>query len=185
MNQNSREFGVIGVHRAFAPYLYRYPIHHLIRRMKFGGHRAYGRLLGQLLAAALAEQPGPWPQALVPMPLHVARFRERGFNQAHDIARYVGCTLGLPLEPDTLVRAHATRQQSGLTPAERRVNVRGAFAVVREPRATHVALVDDVFTTGSTATEAARVLKAAGVERVELWAVARAERAGVGRQAGR
>jgi ComF family protein len=175
-NSNRQTDRAIDLDLAFAPYLYRYPVHHLIRQLKFGHHRVYGRLLGQLLAAALAGLPGPRPQALVPLPLHIARFRQRGFNQAHDIARYVGCTLGLPLEPNALVRVQATREQSGLTLAERRVNVRGAFAVARKPRATHVALIDDVFTTGCTASEAARVLKQAGVQRVDLWAVARAER---------
>jgi ComF family protein len=171
-SQNVFQLDSIGVDAAFSPYLYRYPVHHLIRRLKFGGHRLYGRLLGQLLAAAVTGRPGACPQALVPMPLHVARFRQRGFNQAHDIARYVGCTLGVPLEANVLVRVRPTREQSGLTLAERRGNVRGAFGVVRVPRATHVALIDDVVTTGCTASEAARVLKAAGVERVELWAVA-------------
>lgn len=173
-NPNVLSHAVNGVDVAAAPYLYRYPVHLLIRRLKFSGHRVYGRLLGQLLAAALAGRPARWPQALVPMPLHCARFRERGFNQAHDIARYAGCTLGLPLAANVLARVNATREQSGLSLVERRVNVRGAFAVVRAPRAAHVALVDDVFTTGSTAAEAARVLKAAGVQRVDLWAVARA-----------
>ena len=74
----------------FAPYLYRYPVHHLIRRLKFSGERSYGRLLGQLLAAAVADHGLPLPQAIVPMPLHPSRLRQRGFNQAHDIARYVG-----------------------------------------------------------------------------------------------
>jgi ComF family protein len=170
------------VDRAVVPYSYGYPVHHLIRKLKFSGERLYGRLLGQLLAAAVAHAPEPRPQALVPMPLHASRLRERGFNQAHDIARYVGCTLGLPLEVNLLARISQTREQSGLSLAERRVNVRGAFAALREPRATHVALIDDVFTTGCTAAEAARVLKAAGVERVELWAVARVARR---RQAGR
>jgi ComF family protein len=172
-----------GLDTAFAPYLYGYPVDHLIRRLKFGGQRVYGRLLGQLLAAAIANRPGPRPQVLVPMPLHVTRRRQRGFNQAHDIARYVGCTLGLPLDMNLLARVNETREQSGLTLAERRVNVRGAFAALREPRATHVALIDDVLTTGCTAAEAARVLKVAGVERVEVWAAARAEHAGVRRQA--
>ena len=76
-----------------------------------------------------------------------------------------------------LRREHPTREQSGLTLAERRVNVRGAFAVMREPPAGHLALVDDVFTTGSTAAEAARVLRRAGAQRVDVWAVARARRA--------
>jgi ComF family protein len=165
-----------GLDRVFAPYLYRYPVNRLIRRLKFSGERVYGRLLGQLLAGALAGQAAGLPKAIVPMPLHASRFRQRGFNQAHDIARYVACSLGLPLVASVLQRVHATREQSGLTLAERRVNVRGAFAAVGEPPVTHVALVDDVFTTGCTAAEAASALRRAGVERVEVWAVARADR---------
>jgi len=158
---------------AVAPYLYAYPAEHLVRGLKFAGQRLYGRVLGQLLAAACLMRNGPRPEVLVPVPLHAARYRQRGFNQAHEIARFAGCTLGIAVDPGILVRVAATREQSGLSLRERKINVRGAFALRRQPHAAHVALVDDVLTTGSTASEAARVLKSAGVGRVEVWAVAR------------
>lgn len=161
---------------ALVPYLYSYPVEHLVRALKFHGERIYARLLGQLLAAACVQRSGPRPDVLVPVPLHAARYRQRGFNQAHEIARSTARTLGLPFEPDALVRVTATREQSGLPLVDRRRNVRGAFEVWRLPKAGRIALVDDVLTTGSTAAEAARVLKAAGVAHVEIWAVARVGR---------
>jgi ComF family protein len=157
---------------AFAPYLYMYPLPYLVRGLKFQGNRVYGRLLGQLLAGSACGS-RRLPQALVPIPLHASRYRQRGFNQARDIAAAAAGVLDLPLEDRALTRVLPTLAQSGLSLPERRANVRAAFRAEHVPRARSVALVDDVLTTGSTATEAARALKDAGVPHVEIWAVAR------------
>jgi ComF family protein len=119
------------------------------------------------------------PAFIVPMPLHAARLRERGFNQAQEIARYAGASLGIRVEHRVLARTHATSEQSGLTLDERRRNVRGAFRVVRPLPVGRIALLDDVVTTGSTAMAAAGALAAAGAREIELWAVARVERLAV------
>lgn len=161
---------------AFAPFLYAYPVEQLIRGLKFRGERVYGRLLGQLLAAECVRRLRAPPQVFVPIPLHPARYRARGFNQAHEIAKFTARTLALPIEPDALVRTRDTREQSGLPFGARRRNVRGAFRVGRLPRLARVALVDDVLTTGSTACEAARALRTAGIVHVEIWAAARVTR---------
>ena len=155
------------------------PADELIRDLKYRGTLAHARVLGVLLAQAVAARGAPLPRLLVPVPLHDARLRERGFNQAAALARYAGTMLGIHAAPRAMVRVRDTPSQTSLSMEERHRNVRGAFAVngVRAGRrlldAGHVAVVDDVMTTGSTLAEAKCVLLAAGVRQVDLWAVAR------------
>jgi ComF family protein len=159
----------------FAP-----PADDLIRQLKYHGVIANARVLGVLLAQAVDERAARLPRLLVPVPLHAARLRERGFNQAAALARYAGRMLGIPYAPALVRRLRDTPSQTSLSEGERHRNVRGAFAVngARAPRrllaAGHVAIVDDVITTGSTVEELKCVLLAAGVRQVEVWAAARA-----------
>jgi ComF family protein len=160
---------------------YEYPVDELVRRLKYQGVIANARVLGVLLAQFAQSHRTDLPRLLVPVPLHDARWRERGFNQAGAIARYTGHLLGIPVASHAVKRIRDTPSQTALDMAERRHNVRGAFAI-NNPRqlrrlcdAGHVAIVDDVITTGSTANEVREVLRAAGVRKVELWAAARAE----------
>lgn len=131
------------------------------------------RLLGDCLARALVEQGAARPELILPVPLHVSRLRERGYNQALEIARPLAQALNRPIAMRTCERVRATSPQAGLHANARRRNVRGAFQVKRPLRVRHVAIVDDVVTTGQTATELARALRRAGAVRVDLWAVAR------------
>jgi ComF family protein len=164
-------------HRAFCAYRYTYPIDHLLRAFKFHGRVAYGRVLGELLAGALKRtRVDGWPQLVVPVPLATQRFNERGFNQAIELGRVVEARLGIPLRADIVARVRSTREQTGLDRAARRKNLRGAFAVAPSFSAKHVAILDDVITTGSTMNELARVLRRAGAKRIEVWAVARTAR---------
>jgi ComF family protein len=155
------------------------PADELIRRLKYSGVLENARVLGELLAQGVRARGGPFPRLLVPVPLHSERLRERGFNQANAIARYVGRSLGVWHAGNLLRRARDTPSQTGLGVEERRQNVRGAFAIAGERarrklvNAAHVAIVDDVTTTGSTLAEMKCVLLAAGVIRVDSWAVAR------------
>ena len=159
---------------------YRFPLDRLLPRFKFHGDLAAGRLLGQLLADALAEtSPGAeGPQAIVPVPLHPRRLRERGYDQALELARPLGRALGLPVRGGGLRRVRATLAQSTLGAAARHGNVRGAFAAAPGPWPERVALLDDVMTTGATLGECARALRRAGVRRGDAWVVARAPRPG-------
>lgn len=145
----------------------------LVHRFKFGGRLECGRVLSECLARALAGRDVAMPEALVPVPLHRARLRRRGFDQAVEVARLLGRRLGIPLMPKVLVRGRATEQQSALDAVQRRRNLRGAFRV-KAPAPRHVALVDDVLTTGSTVSECARVLKRSGCRRLDIWVLARA-----------
>jgi len=116
----------------------------------------------------------------VPVPLSDARLRERGFNQAWELARRLAPRIGGRAEPSLLLRLRDTPHQIALPPGERAGNVRGAFAIEprrrSEIRGRTVALVDDVMTTGSTAAEIAHVLRHAGASRIEVWVVARTPR---------
>lgn len=165
------------VHRTLAACAYAFPLDALVQQLKFGGRLPLARPLGRLLADAVRRETGlrdgnPLPAALLPVPLHPARERQRGFNQAEAIARVVATEMRIPLLADAVRRRRDTPAQSGLDLAARRRNLQGAFTV-RGPLPAHVALVDDVITTGSTMAALATVLRRRGVARVEAWAVAR------------
>ncbi len=163
--------------RAIVPFRYAYPLDQLVRAFKYRGILSYGRVLGSLLADHLAARPGPGPQLIVPVPLHPSRHRERGFNQADELARPISRRLGIEVADRLCRRVRATADQTELDARTRRRNVRHAFEVTGRLNLPHVAVLDDVLTTGSTASELARVLKRAGARTVEIWAVARAQAA--------
>ena len=141
----------------------------LLTRYKFHEDLAAGRALGALSLPALRQ--APRPQALVPVPLHRRRLRQRGHDQALGLARDWGRALQLPVMTDALRRERDTRPQTELDAGERRRNLEAAFRM-RALCPPHVALVDDVLTTGSTAAAAVLALRAAGAKRVDVWVVA-------------
>lgn len=158
---------------AWAPFRYGWPLDRLESRFKFSADLAAGRVLSTLWQ----REPCPitMPAWLLPVPLHSSRLRKRGYNQAHELATPLARVLGIPVHHDLLLRRRATEAQTELEAVSRRRNVRGAF----ELRAcadlpSHLAILDDVMTTGATLAECARVLKRAGVTRVDVWALARA-----------
>jgi ComF family protein len=160
--------------RTLFAFKYGWPVDQFIRALKFRGDRVYARVLGELIARAQLNSGAAMPACLVPMPLHASRYRERGFNQAAEIARYAGASLGVRVESRVLVRSLATQEQSALSLEERRRNVRQAFEVVKPLPHGRIALLDDVVTTGSTAMAAIQALADAGAKEIELWAAARA-----------
>lgn len=159
---------------AWAPFQYGWPLDRLETRFKFNGDLAAGCSLALSWAAL---EPPSRPDCLVPVPLHAKRVRQRGFNQALELTRTLASAWHLPCRPGMLRRQTATAAQSQLDARARRRNVRGAFArgAAFEPMS-HVALVDDVMTTGSTLAECVRVLRRAGVARIDVWVLARAPR---------
>lgn len=159
--------------RCIAPFRYEGTLPHLVTGLKFRARMNYARLLGALLTAGLEEAAAELPELVIPVPLHPTRQRERGFNQALEIARVPARHFGIPLDTRHCRRQQATAPQSGLEAKERRRNIRGAFAVTGGLTARHLVLLDDVVTTGSTVAELAGMLKRAGVERVDVWAVAK------------
>lgn len=159
---------------ATAPLLYRPPIDHLLQGFKFHQRLTPGRLLGELLAEHLASREAALPELIIPVPLHPTRQRQRGYNQALELARPLARRLAISLAPEQCRRRRATETQSLLPAMARRKNVRGAFELARPLEARHVAIVDDVIATGSTVGELARVLRSGGAETIEVWALARA-----------
>jgi ComF family protein len=150
----------------------------MITRLKFGHELVFARVLGTLLAGSLRASGTAIPACILPIPLHRRRLRQRGFNQAAEIARHAAPRLGSRVEPRLLHRRRDTSAQSGLDATARARNLEQAFGIGRHPVPRHIALLDDVLTTGSTAEAAASALKSAGCERVDLWACARVLRHG-------
>ena len=155
-----------------AVFRYDFPLDRLLPRLKFHGDLACGRLLAGLCAGSLAA--APRPQLLLPVPLHAGRLRQRGYDQALELARPLARALDLPLCAERLQRRRATGPQTELGAGARRRNVRDAFQLRPGPLPAHVVVFDDVMTTGATLAECCRLLRRAGVARVEAWAVARA-----------
>lgn len=155
---------------------YEFPADELLAALKYRGALAHARVLGTLLAESLGRHgAGRDVDLLVPIPLHASRLMERGFNQSHELARFTAERLGVTLDGRALRRLRSTVPQVGLTRIARGDNVRGAFVAhpARVARR-HVALLDDVVTTGATVAAAAHALLAAGAATVDVWSVARA-----------
>ncbi len=158
---------------------YAAPLDRVVTSLKFGRQLNLARPLGELLAARwLGSSPAIHLDCLVPVPLSPSRLAHRGFNQTLEMARSMAATVRtpLPVMPFTLRRIRDTAPQSGLSLDERRHNLVGAFSCAGRFDGLHVGLVDDVMTSGSTLTESARVLKAAGARSVIALVVARAMR---------
>jgi ComF family protein len=158
---------------AWAPFRYAWPLDRLETRFKFSRDLAAGRALVTLWQREVRSS--SLPHMILPVPLHQRRLRERGYNQAWEMTRPIARSLGIPCRHDLLQRIRHTDAQTGLDATQRRRNLRRAFAL-REGAVLpdHVVVLDDVFTTGTTLAECARVLKQAGVSRVDVWALARA-----------
>jgi len=160
--------------RAWAPYRYEFPLPELIHRMKYRGALPVTRILGCLLGRRLAERGRLAVDAIVPVPLHAARERRRGYNQAREIANFAAREIGLPVQDRLVRRMRDTAEQAALPAGARRRNLSGAFMVEAGDVPARVAIVDDVLTTGATTESLALALRHAGCRRVEVWAVARA-----------
>ena len=155
-----------------AAFVYGFPLDRLVPRFKFHSDLAAGRLLSELMAQGLRGLPKP--EALVPVPLHDSRLRQRGYDQALQLAKPLARALQVPLLPQLLVRRRATAPQSELDAGARQRNLRRAFEVrAGEALPDHVTLIDDVMTTGATLEAAAKSLLRAGVARVDAWVCAR------------
>jgi ComF family protein len=153
-----------------ALFTYGFPVDRLIQRLKYSENLALAPLLGTLLAEHITNKPGIW----LPMPLHVNRLKERGFNQAVEIARELSRLTGIAMQPSWADRVRDTPPQAGLKRDARRKNMRGAFACKPDVRGLHIGIVDDVMTTGSTLDALAESLKQAGAGEVSCFVVARA-----------
>ena len=166
--------------QAVAALVYEYPVDHLVRRFKFHKDLACGQLLAEELARAVKARmedtarglSDEQPDLLIPVPLHFLRRWKRAYNQAELIAVEVQKLCKIPLVNNVLKRVQPTAAQSGLNRKARLKNLRNAFRCLPVDGA-HVALVDDVLTTGATLQECTRVLKQGGARKVSVWVAAR------------
>nr|WP_231701673.1 ComF family protein [Halopseudomonas salegens] len=165
--------------QVIAPFTYRFPLDSLIPAFKYHNQLASGRLLVPALIQAIQHHHNEYDQALperlLPMPLHRQRQAQRGYNQAFELARPVARALGIQLDRHSLLRRQSTPAQQGLSANERRRNLQDAFHCPQPEQihGLHLAVLDDVVTTGATANEVSRTLLKAGAASISIWALAR------------
>jgi len=161
--------------RTLALFHYQKPITYLISALKFNKKLAYAKFLGDLLAEHLPKhyENDSLPECLIPLPLHPARTRQRGFNQSFLLAHRIAKHLKLAINTTACQRIKNTTTQRGLNSQQRQKNMRQAFSIAPNFAAKHVVIIDDVVTTGSTVHALSRLLKQRGVQRVDVWSVAR------------
>lgn len=150
---------------------YDYPIDGLLSALKFGARLELAAWFARMIVTRLDCD--RLPDLIIPMPLHAVRMKERGFNQALEIARHVSSTLAVPLGAQDCARTRATATQVGLKRDERRRNMRDAFACDASLAGKYIAVIDDVMTSGATARALAAAIHGAGAADVQLWLVAR------------
>lgn len=160
--------------RVLSVFTYANPVDHLIQDLKFHGKLHIARLLGDIMAGHLEQHVQTRPDLIIPVPLHGARLRGRGYNQALELARPIARKLNLPIDYRSCERSRATPAQSDLPAKERARNVQGVFNIMGNFKGRHVAIIDDVMTTGSTVEELATALRKAGAGAIDVWVCARA-----------
>ena len=158
---------------AWCPFLREEPVRSGIAALKYRAQFRQVRTLGHLMGQRLRSTTAALPELLLPVPLSRRRLLRRGFNQALELARAVSRETGLAIDAHAARMVRVPVDQIGQSAAQRRRNLRGAFAVDRDLRGRHVALIDDVMTTGATLDALARAARAAGAVRIEAWALAR------------
>ena len=158
--------------KARIPLRYDMPVNSLILMMKNGDLPLCG-LLSRLFLSS-TELPKNLPQVLIPVPMDRRRQQQRGFNQSLELSRHIGRALKIPVDPGACLKSVTTLPQQGLNASQRRKNLRKAFRLnPSAPHYQHLAIVDDVVTTGATSGELATLFRDRGAERIEIWAIAR------------
>lgn len=149
------------------------PIAKLILDLKFQHQLIYAKILGELMAEKLKHRREKLPQCIIPVPLSKKRLRERGFNQAIELAKPISKCLHIPTEINCCWRTRHTEAQAMLLAKHRHKNIKNAFVVKESLKAKHIAIVDDVVTTGHTIRELSRMLRKNGVTKIEIWCCAK------------
>ncbi len=160
-----------GFDRTIASFSYAFPVDALVHSLKYQRNLPIAPVLADLLTIRIGGV--ALPDFIVPMPLHPARVRERGFNQALEIARRVAKKTGVALLPAACRRIKNTPSQTGLPWKEREKNINGAFTCEADLAEKRIVILDDVMTTGATLGELAKVLRKSGAAHVSGWVVAR------------
>lgn len=162
-----------GFSSTLAAFRYTEPVDRLIQNLKYNNKLYLARTLGLYLAQAVIRQALPRVDAIVPVPLHPKRLRQRGYNQSLEIARPIAGKLGLRLAPNLMQRTRETEPQTNLAHKKRARNVQRAFAATTAVDGLNIAVIDDVMTTGYTADAVSKALIKSGARDVQIWVVAR------------
>lgn len=159
--------------RTIAAMRYTFPIDALVRSLKYQSNFAIAPILANLLLKQFKTSLQCRPDIILPMPLHPIRLRERGFNQAIELSRFIAKQLKVPLLIDQCFRTRHTTPQTDLPWPERQKNVHKVFECDINLSEQHVAIIDDVMTTGATLNELAKVLRQQGAREISNWVIAR------------
>lgn len=163
-------------------YHYQQPLIWLIQQMKFHKKTRIAHLLAQLMSRyieqSIADELISVPDAIIPVPLHHKRQHQRHFNQAEELSIVISKSLQKPIDMQYIERHLSSQQQSGLDAKQRKKNIKGIFKITnrKHNQYQHVAIIDDVMSTGSTVNEVAKVLKKSGIKKVDVWVLARADK---------
>ena len=163
--------------RLFSLWRYEPPLTRLITGVKFYQRYAYLRLLADYLCERMTTiyQNEDQPECLVPVPLHPQRLQHRGFNQAQQLARQCSCNLAIPIANKLCWRTKATPAQALIPWQQRQKNLKHAFSTKSNPPYRHVAVIDDVVTTGATVLHLSQSLRSKGIEKIDIWCCARTQ----------
>jgi ComF family protein len=156
-----------------APLRYQDPVDQMLCALKYHQHLSFARTAAGLIADRVRQSDRRRPDLLVGVPMTQRAVRKRGLNQAVFLARLIGRQLSIPVKSSLITKLRETDHQSTLNASQRQRNLKGAFHCKGSLKGKHIALVDDILTTGATANEISRVLKKAGAARVDIWACAR------------
>ncbi len=156
-----------------SPFEYQFPIDKLITELKFRKKLYNTATLGNLFSQFIKAKATPLPECIIPVPLHPKRLQQRGYNQALEIARVVSKNLNIPIDRQICERIINTEPQSDLTADQRQENIKNAFRIKQQQPYKHIALFDDVVTTGHTVETLSKLLRQQNIKIIQVWSVAR------------
>lgn len=156
----------------FCPFEYIEPIKSQICAFKYNDRPELAQALAQIMAQEIKDNGLEMPDLLIPVPMHTSKLRKRGYNQASLIAKKLGQLLDIEVANNIIEKHIATPAQAELSLVQRRKNLKRSFKLKNKITSKHVAIVDDVFTTGTTTEEIAKILKRNGVDYCQVWGVA-------------
>jgi ComF family protein len=161
--------------RTIVLFEYKNPIDYLLINLKFNQKLIYARILGELFSERISAyyQDHKKPELIIPVPLHPARLRERGYNQSQELVKPIAKRLKIPVDKYSCLRVKNTLAQSLLPINERRRNISKAFLIEKPLKVKHVAIFDDILTTGNTIHELSKILYRSGVREIDVWCLAK------------
>lgn len=160
-------------HSSHIPFRYESTIQQWIKNFKFNNDLIKGKVLSDLFCETLSDNKPLLPEVLIPVPLHPSRIRQRGYNQALFLARTISKKTGIPVDHSIIRKIKKTPPQHKLDQQTRLTNIRNAFSLAGQCNYQHIAIIDDVVTTTATVNEVSRLLTEQGVEKIQVWAIAR------------